>query len=310
MTLEITSKSYTDSALSDLFSDFFKTFKIDGKYPYVIDIDSNLIQQKPITIDYSDFNDEIKGVVDTDQSRRIKQTIYRAVGEVFQIRAGSAIRQNMQEEDSIRIKIVNCPTIDETYFGNLTNEDESTKESKITKSKSVIDETATKIKERHRFVTLRSTDEILSYNGKIYSKSNAESIIKEESEKIIENCSTHDRNEVANKIKARTYVDIEEFDDDARILTTTKCMLNIETLKVDKHSPDYLSRVLLPVEYIDVSHPINEGTIFEDLEENLKDTLFWKFLKLSFTVDDKFRKEEFETVLEITASFFVKRQID
>ena len=306
LTAEI--QSYTDSGLCDLFTDFLKTFKKDGKYPYIVQIDSNLIQEKPVTIDYLDLTSEIQYVVDSNPSRRIQQAVYRAIGEVFQIRAGSATRQDMQGEDSIRIKIVNCPTMEEVFFGNVVNEHES--ESKLTKSKSVIDETATKIMEQYQLVTLRSTDEILSHNGKIYSKSNAESIIREESEKIIENCTTHDRSEVTNKIKARTYVDMESFDDDARIITTPNCVLNIETLEVDKHSPDYLSRILLPVEYVDIPHPIDDAAIFENLEENLKNTLFWKFLKSSFTVDGAFRQEEFETVLEITASFFVKRQID
>ena len=48
----------------------------------------------------------------------------------------------------------------------------------------------------------------------------------------------------------------------------------------------------------------------DDIEENLKDTLFWKFLVSSFTVDGKFREEDFETVLEIIASPIVKRHID
>jgi putative DNA primase/helicase len=48
----------------------------------------------------------------------------------------------------------------------------------------------------------------------------------------------------------------------------------------------------------------------DNIEANLKDTLFWKYLKNSFTVKRKFIKEDFETVLEMMASVFIKHQID
>jgi len=42
----------------------------------------------------------------------------------------------------------------------------------------------------------------------------------------------------------------------------------------------------------------------------LKDTLFWKFLTSSFTVHDKFRQDDFDTVLEIIACPIIKRHVD
>ena len=125
-----------------------------------------------------------------------------------------------------------------------------------------------------------------------YSSSSAENIIKENAEDIIEKCTTHERNEVVNKIKAQTGVDIEEFDNDPNLLTLPNGILNIEEMSLAEHSPKNLSRVLLPVEYREPEIPIHDETIFEDLEKNLKDTLFWKFLKSSFTVDGKFRKKQ------------------
>ena len=73
-------------------------------------------------------------------------------------------------------------------------------------------------------------------------------------------------------------------------------------MELKPHTPEHLSQVLLPVEYNTPEH--------EDIKENLKDTLFWKYLVNSFTVNDKFKKEDFETVLEIIASPIVKRHID
>ena len=183
-------------------------------------------------------------------------------------------------------------------------------ENKLSKDKDLIDKTATLIKDNSNFVTIRKTNEILLYNDKIYSSQDAENIIKEETESIIENCTTHDRNEVVNKIKAQTGTSLEDFDKDPNLSTLDNGILNFETLELKPHTPKHLSRVLLPVEYHKPQFEINDNTIFEDIEKNLKDTLFWKFLTSSHTIDNKIQREEFETSLEITASFFIKRQID
>lgn len=161
---------------------------------------------------------------------------------------------------------------------------------------------AKEIQKNHKFVTLRKTEEILLYNGKIYDSVQAETIIKEETEKLIPNCTTNHRNEVINKIKAQTYVDLEKFDSDPNLITLENGILNLETLELMPHTPEHLSRVLLSVEYNKLKS--------DNIEENLKDTLFWKFLTRSFTIDGKFRKEDFETVIEIIASPIVKRHID
>ncbi|MHA7733952.1 DNA primase family protein [Nitrosopumilus sp. S6] len=152
------------------------------------------------------------------------------------------------------------------------------------------------------FVTLRKTETILMYNGKIYDRLHAETIIKEETNKLIPNCTKHERSEVIDKIKVQTYSDIEDFDKDTNLITVENGILNLETLELTPHTPKHLSQVLLPVEY----HKPESN----DIEKNLKNTLFWKYLKNSFIVDGKFRKEDFETVLEIIASPIVKRHID
>ena len=167
---------------------------------------------------------------------------------------------------------------------------------------SKINNVVIELQRNHNFITLRKTDEILSYTGKIYDKLQAESIIKEETEKLIPNCTTRDRHEVIHKIKAQTYSDLEKFDVDPNLITVENGILNLETLELKPHTPKHLSRVLLPVEY--------HKPRCDDIEENLKDTLFWKFLKASFTVDGKFRKEYFDTVLEIISSPIVKRHVD
>ncbi|WP_179361673.1 DNA primase family protein [Nitrosopumilus cobalaminigenes] len=165
-----------------------------------------------------------------------------------------------------------------------------------------IDNVAKVLRNFYNFVTLRKTEKVLLFNGKIYDSLHAESIIKEETNKLIPNCTKHDRAEVIDKIKVQTFTDLEDFDKDPNLITVENGILNLETLELKPHTPEHLSQVLLPVEY---SLPD-----YDNIEDNLKDTLFWKYLVNSFTVKDKFRKEDFETVLEIIASPIVKRHID
>jgi len=168
--------------------------------------------------------------------------------------------------------------------------------------KDKIDDVVKTLLDTYNFVTLRKTEEILLYNGKTYDKIQAESIIKEDTERLIPNCTTHDRHEVINKIKAKTYADIEDFDTDPNLITLDNGILNLETLELKPHTPKHLSRVLLPVEYHKPEH--------DNIEDNLKDTMFWKFLKLSFTVNGKFRGKDSEMVLEIISSTIIKRHVD
>ena len=166
------------------------------------------------------------------------------------------------------------------------------------------------IKYDNTFVTIKDSNEILFYNGKIYSSSLAEATIKETTEKEIKDCTTHERNEVLQKIKASTYQELEKFDSDSNLLTLENGILNIEKMELSDHSAKHLSRVLFPVEYTRPEFPIRENSIFEDIEKNLEKTVFWKFLKSSFTVNGEFQKEDFETILEIIASCFLKKHVD
>ena len=164
-----------------------------------------------------------------------------------------------------------------------------------------IDETVDKIQLYYHFVTSTKTDELYLFNGKIYSSEGAVSKIKELSEKLIPNCSEHQRNEVIAKIKAQTYRDIT-FDSDPNVLTLNNGVLHLDTLELTEHSPQNYSRILIPVEY---TKPESD-----DIEKNLAETLFYKSLRECFTINGKFEAKSFESVLEMMASVFIKRQID
>jgi len=183
-------------------------------------------------------------------------------------------------------------------------------EKKDKTGKNTVDNVALELINRYHFATPRATDEIHLFNGKVYDKSEAESIIKEETDKIIANSTTNDRNEVINKIKVKTYVDFNDFDNEVWNITINNGILNLETLEIRDHTPTHLSKILIPLDYIKPQYEIKDKTIFADIEKNLQDTLFYKSLKTAFTIDDVFRKDDFETVLEMISSCFVRRQVD
>jgi len=165
-----------------------------------------------------------------------------------------------------------------------------------------IDVIAERLIVKHNFVTAINTDKIYLFTGKIYENEKALSIIKEESEKQIIHCSTNDSNEVISKIKRKTYKNLDDFDSDSNLLTVENGILHLDTLELTSHTPINLSKILIPCEF--------DKPKSDNIETNLKDTLFWKYLKNSFTIKRKFIKEDFETVLEVMSSVFIKHQID
>jgi len=169
------------------------------------------------------------------------------------------------------------------------------------------DKVAERLIALYNFVTAIESDTIYLFTGKIYDNKKAEAIIKEETEKIIYQCKTNWVNEVTAKIKRKTYKDLQDFDSDPNTLTLPNGILDLRLLGTDKdplkpHTPTNLSKILIPCNYV---KPFSN-----EIKENLKDTLFWKFLESSFTINGKVDEESIETVIEIMASVFVKRNID
>lgn len=295
-------KTYTESAMSDILRDFFTRFKINDTYKYPDLINSQIIQSNVIEIDYNDFFDNVKEMLYGQSDARIHTAFYRSIGEIFQIRHGSVELDGVKNEGMIKFQIINSDILKSKVCSNPKLSNYENYNSSDYDGDDKIDRVADRLQRHHRFVTIRKTGEILLYNGKIYDNLQAETFIKEETETLIPNCTSHHRKEVIDKIKAKTYSELEKFDTDPNLITVENGILNLETLELEPHNPNHLSRVLLPVEY---HKPENES-----IEENLKDTLFWKFLTSSFTVHDKFRKDDFDTVLEIIACPIIKRHVD
>ena len=160
-----------------------------------------------------------------------------------------------------------------------------------------IDLVAAYLIKKYNFLTVRETDVIYYYNGKIYDSKNATSIIKEETEKQIIECTRADKLEVIDKIKSLTYKEIAAFDSDPNLITLESGIFNISTGKQVPHTPTNLSKVLIPCSYIENVVDISE-------------TKFWKYLTSTCTVDDKLDENMLDDVLELMASCFLKCKTD
>ena len=165
-----------------------------------------------------------------------------------------------------------------------------------------IDKVSNELIEKYDFKTAIESDTIYLFTGKIYEDKKALAIIKEETEKRIVECTERDCLEVIAKIKRKTYKNLQDFDSDPNVLTLENGILNLQTMKVKPHTPTNLSKVLIPCDYIKPET--------SDIEVNLQDTLFWKYLKTSFTINEITNQENMKTVLEIMASAFLKTDVD
>ena len=199
-----------------------------------------------------------------------------------------------------------CPCLLETNHGRIMYDSSVETGEIIFKAKHSdserIDLVATSLIAKYNFVTAIQSDKIYLFTGKIYENEKAKSIIKEETEKRIVECTERDTLEVIAKIKRKTYKDLEEFDSDPNLLTLENGIFDLRTMKLRTHTSSNLSKILIPCNYVEPTT--------NEIDCNLQHTLYWKFLESSFTVNGKLDEESLKTVLEIHASVFIKKPID
>lgn len=126
---------------------------------------------------------------------------------------------------------------------------------KISEKKSAYDYYAEKIMRKFFFKTIRETGEILIYRNGVY-KPYAKSIIEEECQKIMQDCSTNKCNEVINVIRRSTYTDRERFDNDKNLINLRNKIVNVRTGQVLPPTPTILFRTQLPVSYDSSKEPV------------------------------------------------------
>lgn len=244
MTVEI--KSYTDSKLSDLIKDFLSRYKEDGNYKYVNLIDTNIIQSKIIEIDYNDFNDEIKAILTNESKERVHTTMYRAIGQVFQTRRGSAELENVKHENVLKFKILNYKDYQNEVFAfpdyvKYKPRQENDEELELS-------EYAIMIMNNYTFKTLDDTNEVLYYSNGVY-EFNGEVLIAKECEKIIPECSNHKVSEVIGIIRRRTYVNRSDFNNDFSKLVLENCLFDLETFEEKEYDKEFLTTVKFPITF-------------------------------------------------------------
>ena len=298
------STRYMDSAISNLFASFIQTSK---KHDDIVTC--ALTPPHHVKLDYTDFRPEIQKIIKTHELDNIHTGVYWGLQTVIEVAKGHAVTDDLTNKRNLmtfEIQNTGIPQYDGKVFRRpapVTTEEHLTGKQKI-------DNMANKLQAQYEFCTFQDTEELLIWTGQIYSNKIAIKTVKEEAEIAIPNCTEGNRLEIINKLKARTYADREDFDNNPSLITLENGVLDLDTMELKPHNPGHLSRVLLPRTYTKPAHKINDKTLFADVAKNLKDTKFWKFLTSSMTLDDIVQHKDIETLLEMLAAPLIKHQID
>lgn len=113
-------------------------------------------------------------------------------------------------------------------------------------------EVAEKLLENNRFATLNGSEEVLVYDGGVYSEG-GETYIKRLVEQNVDPCVVTRGlvSEVIGHIQRSTYVKHEEFYSETPYVVLQNGLLNTETGSVGPHDPDFHSMSKLPVKFDD-----------------------------------------------------------
>ena len=99
------------------------------------------------------------------------------------------------------------------------------------------------------FKTMRDNEEIYYYDTAGLYRKFGDRVIKEYVEIIHPSIKTFQVNEIIQKIKRRTPVDRDQFDNNPDTINVQNGLLNIWTGEITAHSPDFLSIIQLPLIY-------------------------------------------------------------
>jgi putative DNA primase/helicase len=109
---------------------------------------------------------------------------------------------------------------------------------------------ADKILQKYKFITIKDNMEVYRYSDKGVYVADSIATIKEETEQMLGNNATiYTRNEVVEHIKYQTLIERKELDKDYNIINVSNGLLNINTLELQPHTPDYYSVIQYPIIY-------------------------------------------------------------
>ena len=170
-----------------------------------------------------------------------------------------------------------------------------------------------------RILTTKDNEQMFHFDGRVWNPNDAEAIIKLVCEKEKKNCTNRFVSEVIGKIKRRTFTSHDnpvfngqrdEFDADLKKVTLSNGVLDTETMDVINHSPNNLSTVILPVEWIPGSNlpKGDKDMTIDEIDQLLEGTLFYKYIQECFTdiSNGELDIPQLYTVLEMMASCVFK----
>lgn len=199
---------------------------------------------------------------------------------------------------------------DSTYFKSSTLKVTAASKARQEKEDELA-EVADDLLEKYHFKTYKDTEELLLFDGKVYSGQLAESTVKEYCEQNIERCQTSHCNEVIEKIKRRSYILREVFNAYPNIITLENGILNMRTLEFKEHTHQNLSTWYIPTKYDASSNnelDKDKDIGYDAIEKQLKGTVFWKYITSCFT-DEKtgmINQNAIYTILETMAFTLIK----
>lgn len=131
-----------------------------------------------------------------------------------------------------------------------------------------IDYVADQLMNDYFFRTLKDTREILIYDNGIYVPM-GEQEIESLAEQQLDKPRSSTVREVVNLIRRRTMVNREDFDSDIYTLNLQNGLFNIKTQEFKEHTPNYLSRIKLNIDYDPLAQcPLTEKFLKEALPDD------------------------------------------
>ncbi len=100
----------------------------------------------------------------------------------------------------------------------------------------------------NNFISLMETKEMLLYKDGIYEKY-GDNFIKSEAQKINDDISTHEVNEIVNYIDRKTYISIQELNKHKHIVAMNGCYYNLQTQTIEDYDPATLITIKIPIKY-------------------------------------------------------------
>ncbi len=121
--------------------------------------------------------------------------------------------------------------------------------------KNMILQLTKKLLRQYHIKTLESTNEILFYENGVY-KSGGEHRIAEILEKYVPTILRNEYAEIISKVQRKSKIQRDEFDQNPCIINIKNGLINLQTGEFMEHTPDYLSRIQIPVFYDRTKGPV------------------------------------------------------